>query len=58
MNSLCRQRKKHIGLDDYWLSISLKNIDNITVLPKMLKLINHEDMKVFFTKKARELITL
>lgn len=55
---LVQAKKKHIGLDDYWLSISLKNIDNITILPKMLKPINHEEMKVFFNKKARELISV
>lgn len=49
-------KKKHIGLDDYWLSLSLKNVEKISYLPKMLKPLSMEDMKSFFSKKAVELI--
>ena len=53
---LVQAKKKHIGLDDYWLSASLKNVEKISFLPKMLKPLKLEEMKSFFNKKARELI--
>jgi predicted nucleotidyltransferase component of viral defense system len=53
---LVQAKKKHIGLDDYWLSASLKNVEKISILPRMLKPLSLEEMKSFFNKKARELI--
>lgn len=49
-------KKKHIGLDDYWLAISLKKVEDITIFPRMIKPLNQKEMKDFFKIKARELI--
>ena len=53
---LVKAKKKHIGLDDYWLAISCGQVDRISILPRMLKPFKLDEMKDFFSKKAKTLI--
>jgi len=48
-------KKKHIGLDDYWLAVSLRFVEEIDKLPKMLKPLGIEDLKNFYRKKIKDI---
>ena len=48
--------KKHLGLDNYWLAISLAKIGDFNILPRMLKPVTLDELKSFFRKKAKWLI--
>lgn len=49
-------KKKHVGLDNYWLAISLAKIEEIGILPRMLKPVTLNELKSFFQDKARKLM--
>ena len=49
-------RRKHGGLDNYWLAVSLAKIEDFRVLPKMLKPVALEELKGFFREKAKWLM--
>ena len=49
-------KKKHIGLDNYWLAISLAKVEDLSILPRMLKPITPDELKSFFLKKAKWLM--
>ncbi|MEO0156512.1 MAG: hypothetical protein ABIL07_05310 [candidate division WOR-3 bacterium] len=49
-------RKKHIGIDEYWLAASLKNIDKIQKLPKMIKPVTIEELREFYYEKIKMLM--
>jgi predicted nucleotidyltransferase component of viral defense system len=49
-------KKKHIGMDNYWLAISLAKVEDISILPRMLKPITPDELKSFFLKKAKWLM--
>jgi predicted nucleotidyltransferase component of viral defense system len=49
-------KKKHVGLDNYWLAISLAKIDDVSILPKMLKPISLDDLRQFFKEKSKWLM--
>ena len=51
-----KAKKKHIGMDNYWLAISLAKVEDIAVLPKMLKQITIDELKYFFSEKAKWLM--
>lgn len=49
-------RKKHIGLDNYWLAVSLARVEELSILPRLLKPVTIEELKGFFREKARWLM--
>lgn len=49
-------KKKHVGLDNYWLSISLAKIETLDILPRILKLVTLDELRDFFRKKAEWLM--
>lgn len=49
-------RKKHVGIDEYWLAIALKNVDKIAVLPRMIKPVAIKELQDFFHKQIRWLM--
>ena len=51
-----RAKKKHIGIDDYWLAQSLQQVQTIQKLPRMLKEVNLASLREFFISKAKNLI--
>lgn len=57
---LPKARHKHVGMDDYWLALSLARVSEVQVLPRMIKPVTLEDLNAFFIglsddvmKKAR-----
>lgn len=50
-------KKKHLGLDDYWLSQALRYINDLTILPRMIKQITLKELQVFFNSKITSLMT-
>jgi len=47
-----KAKKKHVVLENYWLSVSLAKVENIGILPRMRKEITIEELKNFFREKA------
>lgn len=50
-------KKKHIGLDEYWLSQAIRYINDLTVLPKMIKPVTLNELRDFFNEKIRLLMS-
>ena len=46
-----KAKKKHLGLDDYWLAQALRYINEISILPKMIKPVTIDEMRSFFNQK-------
>lgn len=54
---LLRQaREKHVGMDDYWLAISLQRVRTIELLPRMIKPLDLATLHEFFLGLAGELM--
>lgn len=53
---LPQARQKHVGMDDYWLAISLRRVQTVSVLPRMIKPLSLSDMQAFFLELADELM--
>jgi len=51
-----KTKQKHLGLDDYWLAVALQRVEQIELLPRMIKPVNLEDLKTFFLDEARKLM--
>jgi len=51
-------RKKHIGMDEYWLAASLKNIDKVEKLPRMIKSVTIEELREFYYEKIKTLMDI
>jgi predicted nucleotidyltransferase component of viral defense system len=49
-------RQKHVGLDDYWLAVSLLKVEDLGPLPRMIKLVDIEELKNFFLTQAKILM--
>ena len=49
-------KKKHIGLEHYFLAVSLAKVEEVRLLPRMLKPVTIEDLKKFFMDKAQWLM--
>ena len=49
-------RKKHIGMEEYWLAVSLKGVDKIEVFPRMIKPVTIDELKEFFYDKIKNLM--
>ncbi len=53
---LSRAREKHVGMDDYWLAISLQRVRTIELLPRMIKPLELTTLREFFLRLADELL--
>jgi predicted nucleotidyltransferase component of viral defense system len=51
-----KAKEKHIGLDDYWLAVSLSKIESLNILPRMIKSANINEIRDFFEKKLQWLM--
>jgi predicted nucleotidyltransferase component of viral defense system len=51
-----KAKKKHIGLDNYYLAISLAKVEDLSILPRMLKPVNLDELTSFYREKARWLM--
>ena len=49
-------RRKHVGMDDYWLAMALAQAEQIAVLPHMVKPVSVDKLKAFFMARAKELM--
>lgn len=49
-------KKKHVGMDDYYLARAFFTAYNIQKLPRMIKEIELETLKTFFIKEAEKLL--
>jgi len=49
-------RQKHVGLDNYWLAVSLLKAEELGPLPRMIKPVTIEELKNFFLTQAKELM--
>ena len=53
---LPQARQKHVGIDDYWLAVSLRRVQQMSVLPRMIKPLDLPALKSFFLGLADELM--
>ncbi|OQY35402.1 MAG: hypothetical protein B6I38_01595 [Anaerolineaceae bacterium 4572_5.1] len=51
-----KAKKKHLGLDDYWLAIALQQAAEIEILPRMIKEFSLDELKKFFSEEAKKLM--
>jgi len=49
-------RQKHVGMDDYWLAVSLLKVEELGPLPRMIKPVKIEELKDFFLTQANGLM--
>lgn len=49
-------RQKHIGMDEYWLAVSLDYINSIEKLPRMIKPVTIEELREFYYGKIKTLM--
>lgn len=49
-------RRKHVGMDDYWLAMALAQVEQVEVLPRMVKPVSVDELKAFFMARAKELM--
>jgi len=49
-------KMKHVGLDDYWLAISLQKVNLVNELPRMVVSLTIEELKGFFNDKVKKLM--
>lgn len=53
---LKKAKEKHVGLDDYWLAIAMLKIEELGLLPRMVKPVSLDELKFFFLAHARQLM--
>ena len=49
-------RKKHVGIDDYWLAAALRQAADVEILPRMIKPLSLSELKDFFLRHAKEVM--
>lgn len=49
-------RRKHVGMDDYWLAMALAQVEQVALLPRMVKPVTLDELRAFFLARARELM--
>ena len=49
-------RQKHVGMDDYWLAISLQRVRQVKLLPRMIKPLEIAELQAHFLNLAQELM--
>lgn len=53
---LGKAKKKHIGLDEYWLAQAFYQMNKIEKLPRMVKPVTIQELRLFFNSQAESLI--
>ncbi len=48
-------RQKHLGIDDYWLAVALARVEQVELLPRMIKPVSLPELKAFFLERTKEL---
>lgn len=51
-----KTRQKHLGMDDYWLAVALQRVEQVEILPRMIKPVTLEELKGFFLEQAKRLM--
>jgi predicted nucleotidyltransferase component of viral defense system len=51
-----RANEKHVGMDDYWLAVSLDYINTLEKLPRMIKPVTIEELRQFYYEKIKFLM--
>lgn len=51
-------RQKHVGMDDYWLAISLQRVRYVKLLPRMIKPLTLIDLQTYFLALADGLMSV
>jgi predicted nucleotidyltransferase component of viral defense system len=46
-------RKKHVGIDDYWLAAALRQAAEVEILPRMIKPLSVSELTEFFLGRAK-----
>ncbi len=49
-------RRKHVGMDNFWLAQSLRRVETVSILPRMIKELRLDEMRHFFLGWAEKLI--
>jgi len=49
-------RRKHVGMDDYWLAMALVQVEQIAMLPRMVKPVSVNELRAFFLARAKKLM--
>lgn len=49
-------RRKHVGMDNFWLAQSLRRIEAVSILPRMIKDLRLDEMRDFFLGWAEKLV--
>jgi hypothetical protein len=52
-----KAKQKHLGLDDYWLAVALQQVEQVEILPRMIKPVSLEALKRFFLDQAKRRIS-
>jgi len=52
-----KTKQKHLGLDDYWLAVALQQVEQVEILPRMIKPVTLEELKRFFLDQAKRRIS-
>lgn len=53
---LAAAKRKHVGLDDYWLAVAMIKIEELGPLPRMVKPLELEELVAFFLSTAKTLM--
>jgi len=51
-----KTKQKHLGLDDYWLAVALQRVEQVEILPRMIKPVTLGELKHFFLDQAKKLM--
>lgn len=49
-------KKKHVGLDDYWLAVSLQKVNQVEEVPRMILPLTIEELKNFFNDRIKKIM--
>jgi predicted nucleotidyltransferase component of viral defense system len=49
-------RRKHVGMDDYWLAVALSQVERVELLPRLIKPVSVAELRSFFLAQAKELM--
>ncbi|MDA8122822.1 MAG: nucleotidyl transferase AbiEii/AbiGii toxin family protein [Deltaproteobacteria bacterium] len=49
-------RKKHVGMDDYWLAVAFSKAATLSILPRMIRPVTVEELQFFFAAAANRLL--
>jgi hypothetical protein len=49
-------RRKHVGLDAYWLAMALAQVEQVAMLPRMVKPVTVDELRTFFLARAKKLM--